>query len=133
MSAETSKTKSFGFPKEMNVLIPEGQVSGELQTDCNVVTADEPDTKAYWPALCDIILRTIFAVAILAVGCWIPEARRSQIPFSYAATDPVLSLASLVSKVAAGIFGAMACWSFRCVFEMLWRDRIEQSRRLLSE
>lgn len=93
----------------------------------------EPDPKAYWRVFCDVILRTIFAVAILAVGCWIPEVHRNQIPCSYAATDPVLSLASLVSKVAASIFGVMACWSFRCMFELFWLDRIQQNRELSSE
>jgi hypothetical protein len=89
--------------------------------------------NTYWRAVVDVLLRTTFALAILAAGCWIPEAHLSHIPWSHAATDPVLSLASVVSKVAATVYGAMACWSFRCVFEMLWRDRIEQSRRLSSE
>jgi len=97
-----------------------------------LVVRVEPDAKVYWRALRDVTLRAILAVAILAVGCWIPASYLQDISSWYwMDPDPVVRLASLVSKVAVCIYGVIALWRFRCVFDN--EDRIEQSRRLFSE
>src|SRR5215471_6352114 len=76
--------------------------------------------KAYRRAVCDVILRTIFALAILASGLWVPESYLDRVPLYWMDPDPVVPLAFFICKVAAGVYGAMAIWSFRCVFAAMW-------------
>ena len=79
----------------------------------------------------DVTLRAILAVAILAVGCWIPASYLEDISWYWMDPDPVVRLASLVSKVAVCIYGGIAVWRFRCVFDN--EDRTEKGRRLSRE
>jgi hypothetical protein len=76
--------------------------------------------EAYRRAVWDIILRSTFALVILAGGRWIPESYLDQIPWYWMDPDPVVRLAFFVCNVAACVYGAMAIWSFRCVFAAMW-------------